>query len=107
MNGRKPEPVGDILKGVLRQAGLEKRLKGGNPWADAWVSAAGDRTAAHTRVLGLRRNLLEVEVDSSAMLAELAGFRKAELLRELREKRKDITDIRFKIGVFHGPGTNG
>lgn len=67
----------------------------------AWVEAVGPETARHTQ-LGrtIRGGVLNVVVDSSALLSELSGFRKADILRVLQEKvkRKHISDIRFRLG---------
>ena len=48
-----------------------------------WERVAGRRLAAASRPRSLRRGVLTVEVDSSALLAELGGFRRQELLRGL------------------------
>ena len=69
--------------------------------ARAWCEVVGPDTAKHTRLARhIRRGMLHVEVDSSSLLAELSGFRKAEILEGLRErvKRSYIEDIRFRLG---------
>ncbi len=65
----------------------------------AWREAAGEGLAAQTRLVGLRREQLWVEVTSAPLRAELEGFRKAELLAGLRERytRRHISDIRFVV----------
>ena len=45
----------------------------------AWAEAVGPESC-HTRLDGVRRGVATFVVDSSALLAELRGFRKAELL---------------------------
>lgn len=68
----------------------------------AWCDIVGVETARHTRLSRtIRRGVLRVEVDSPTLLAELSGFRKAEILTGLQErvKRKHIEDIRFKLGA--------
>ncbi|HUW58871.1 MAG TPA: DUF721 domain-containing protein [Planctomycetota bacterium] len=67
----------------------------------AWCEIVGAETARHTRLSRtIRQGVLRVEVDSPALLAELSGFRRDEILRGLQEKirRKHIEDIRFKLG---------
>ncbi|HUU42253.1 MAG TPA: DUF721 domain-containing protein [Planctomycetota bacterium] len=69
----------------------------------AWCEAVGAETAKHTRpARTIRAGVLEVEVDSSSLLAELGGFRRAEILAVLREqvRGKYIEDIRFRLGTF-------
>ena len=68
----------------------------------AWCEVVGAQTARHTRLSRtIRQGILRVEVDSPTLLAELDGFRKAEILHGLhdRVKRKHIEDIRFKLGT--------
>ena len=68
----------------------------------AWCEIVGLETAKHTRLSRtLRRGVLLVEVDSAALLAELSGFQKTQILTALRDKvkQKYIEDIRFKLGV--------
>ena len=67
-----------------------------------WCEIVGPETARHTRLSRtIRQGVLRVEVDSPALLAELSGFRKPEILQALQEKvrRKHIEDIRFKLGT--------
>ena len=70
----------------------------------AWREAAGAALAGQTRVAGLRRERLRVEVFSAPLRAELEGFRKAELLERLRERytRRHISDIRFVVSGSPG-----
>lgn len=93
---RGPEPLREILANLFTARGWGKRqarLK----LDRAWASAAGDH-ANHSKVLALRRGILEIEVDSSVMLQELAHFRKRELLKTLKERLPDhnIKDLRFR-----------
>ena len=51
----------------------------------AWAEAAGAELLKDTRVLGLRRGVLEVEVRNAVLMSELAQFHKRGLLAKLRE----------------------
>ena len=53
-------------------------------------------------VAGVRRGVLEVEVDSAVLLQELAHFHKRRLLRELRGRLPDtpLNDLRFRNGAW-------
>jgi predicted nucleic acid-binding Zn ribbon protein len=64
-----------------------------------WIEVAGGETAAHSWPKRLRLGVLTVEVDSSALLAELAGYRQAELLRRLAcgERPLSIRALRFVL----------
>ena len=99
------QKVGDLLKKYLKQRGIEKLLRFRKIY-EFWSEAVGEELAAQTRVVALRRNVLTIEVASSPLLAELAGYRKQELLEALRKclaeaKRKQyIDDLIFKLGRF-------
>ena len=70
----------------------------------AWTRAVGKGVASQTRLVGLRRQELWVEVTSAPLRAELEGFRKTELLSALREhyRRRYIADIRFVVANSFG-----
>ncbi len=67
----------------------------------AWAEAAGSEFAEHTRVAGIRRGVLEVEVDNAVLLQELAHFHKRRLLEQLRRRLPGTTlnDLRFRNGA--------
>jgi len=102
---RKRRPIStlkDAINSFLRKSGLD-RLTAHDQLDRAWVEAVGPEVARHTRMSRtIRRGVLNVEVDSSVLLAELGGFRKPEILLVLREqfRREYIEDIRFKLGSF-------
>ncbi len=67
----------------------------------AWVDIVGPQIAKHTRLARvIRKGVLSIEVDSSSLLQELDGFRRAEILKGLQDrvKRKHIEDLRFRLG---------
>ncbi len=76
------ERLGDILpRAVLKPA---KRSKSAIARArKKWLKVAGKELSQHASPKSVRRGVLIVEVDSSALLAELASFRKKELLEGL------------------------
>ena len=96
-----PEPLGEILSRLFTAHGWGRR-QGRLQLEEAWQAAAGAATAAHTRVAGVRRGVLEVLVDNAALLQELAGFRKRKLLEALRGHLPEVplNDLRFKAGAW-------
>ena len=68
----------------------------------AWAEVAGPEVLAQTRVVALRRGVLEVEVRQGIMLQELAQFQKRTLLTALRLILTNcpITDLKFRSGVW-------
>ena len=92
------ELLKDILGRFLQTSGLARRAGVGDLRA-AWEEAVGPG-AEHTRIDAIRQDVLTVVVDSAALLAELANFRKDELLGALRQRAagQAIGDIRFRLG---------
>lgn len=96
---RGPEPLKEILSRLFTARGWGRR-QGRLQLERAWAAAAGDEYASHSRVLGLRRGVFEVEVDSGAVLQELAHYHKRRLLDELcaRLPGHAIKEVRFRAG---------
>jgi predicted nucleic acid-binding Zn ribbon protein len=96
-----PERIGEILSRLFTARGWGRR-QGRLRLEEAWAGAAGGDLAAHTRVGGLRRRILEVEVDNAVLLQELAHYHKRRLLEELRRRLPELTltDLRFRAGVW-------
>jgi predicted nucleic acid-binding Zn ribbon protein len=90
--------VGDLARAIVRgesSRGARAVRAAGQKWSEV----VGPEIAAHTSVLGLERRALRVGVDSSALLAELAGFYRAGLLEALQsgERPLAVTDVRFEL----------
>lgn len=102
-NGPDPgtESLGEILAQLIAARGWGRR-QARLHLEQAWAAALGPEQLAHTRVLALRRGVLEVEVNSPVLLQELASYHKRKLLAKLREclPNQTLTDVRFKTGTF-------
>lgn len=99
--GGDAEAVGDILRRVMgdvRPPTARRR----DAVFRAWETAAGVDVAAETRPSTLRRGVLTIEVRSPALLHELEGFRRDELLGRFLAAAPDgrVTALRFRLGVF-------
>ncbi len=68
----------------------------------AWAEAVGIEYAGKSRVSGMKRNVLEVEVKGAVLIQELAQFHKRRLLEALRQALPSITiaDVRFRAGTW-------
>lgn len=64
------------------------------------MAAVGEPACRQTRVGGVRHGVLSITVAHSALLEELAAFRKHDLLAALRRDAPGagIHDIRFRVG---------
>lgn len=96
-----PELLRDILGRLFTARGWgrqQERLR----LEEAWAAAAGPEITPHTRIGGLRRGVLEVMVDNSVLLQELAHYQKRALLEQFRSRLPGltITDVRFRVGVW-------
>ncbi len=102
-NGPDPgtESLGEILARMIAARGWGRR-QARRHLEHAWAMALGPEHLEHTRVLGLRRSVLEVEVNSPVLLQELASYHKRQLLAKLREglPNHTLTDVRFKAGTW-------
>jgi predicted nucleic acid-binding Zn ribbon protein len=97
MEKEKSTPFGDILKKVVSILGKKKLTE--EMLEDAWVKAAGDDAAGHTKCVGLKRAVLIVNVDVSSWLYELTT-KKRDILAKMQEslEGKKIKEIRLRIG---------
>ena len=98
---RGPEPLGEILSRLFTARGWGRR-QGRLHLERAWEETAGPKIATRTRVAGLRRGVLEIEVANAVLLQELAHFHKRRLLEQLRRRLPGtpLTDLRFRAGVL-------
>lgn len=92
-----PRHVGDLLRGVLAEAGSKAR-RGAH--ARALEQVLGADRAAHCDVLGFRGGKLTVRVDSAPLFAELSGF----LAEDLRQRMNDILEHDKIARIVFRPG---
>jgi hypothetical protein len=69
----------------------------------AWAEVAGPELEPHTRVLALRRGVLEVEVNNAVLLQELAHYHKRRLLAQLRLRLvpAPVNELRLRAGTWN------
>ncbi|MBI3273124.1 MAG: DUF721 domain-containing protein [Planctomycetes bacterium] len=110
-----PDParrMGDLISEFMKEPAIASWMALRDV-RERWVELAGAVVASHTRILTLERGVLKIEVDSSPLLAELATFRRDELLRKLAEAfpAKRVRDLKFVAGSWKtqppGPGAGG
>lgn len=101
MIDQQPQTIGESLNEYLQASGLARAAEASAVFS-AWRDSVTDEIARHTRVLGLRNNVLAVEVDSAALLQELSTFYRSQILEALKRKlsRSFICDVRFLLGNF-------
>lgn len=95
-----PEPIKEILARLFTARGWGRR-QARLHLEKAWAAAVGTEYEAHTRVLGLRRGIFEVEVDNAVLVQELMHYHRRRLLQTLSERLpgQTIKELRFKVGT--------
>ena len=96
-----PEPIKEILARLFTARGWGRR-QARLHLERAWSDAVGEEYDEHTRVLGLKRGIFEVEVASAVLVQELTHYHRRRLLQALRAKLpgQTIKELRFKVGTF-------
>jgi len=88
----------DVIKTVI--SGLEKRQEEELDIAKAWRKAAGERAAAHTKIVLFKGKKLVVNVSDSSWLYKLT-LEKKEIIKKFNESGKNhkkAEDLQFRIG---------
>lgn len=93
-----PTPLSAALAELFARKGLA-RVQGNAQLVSIWKQVAGEDVAAATKVTGLSRGVLEIGVATSALLSELATFKKPALLLKLKAEfpQQKIRDIKFRL----------
>ena len=101
---RKPRKIGEVLTAYLRGAGL-KEIEEAKRLREAWCASVSEQVGRETRLLRVRNGVVHVGVYSSSLLFELEGFRRPEILMELRKRDIGyVRDLKFKLTT---PGEQG
>jgi predicted nucleic acid-binding Zn ribbon protein len=101
---RRVEPIGKILRQVVRDLGLGRKLSEQRAVIE-WADVVGEKVAAHSRATRVDAGRLFVEVDSSVWAQELSLMRRR-ILREMNERigKGVIETVHFVLGgtTVHG-----
>jgi hypothetical protein len=96
--GGKVERVGEILKRVMREKGLDRPERHAEI-GEAWRDVAGPDVAGDTGIGSFKGGVLTINVSSAPLLSELVTFQKEELLAALRARLEGtfIRELRFQL----------
>jgi predicted nucleic acid-binding Zn ribbon protein len=96
-----PERIGEILSRLFTARGWGRR-SARLQLEKAWSDAVGAKHQSHTRVLQVRKGVLEVEVDSAIVMQELSSFHKRRLLDKLKRAlpNTELKELRFRSGAW-------
>lgn len=92
-------PIGNVMDGVLKKLGLDRRFKE-SQIAAQWKSWVGDAISRHSHPYRVVNKKLVVYVDNSVWLNELNRQYKIWILKKIQTVlgKELIQDIHFKIG---------
>ena len=95
------ERLGEVLGKYLQDSGLSAFIAN-DKLKTCWEEAVGRQMLAHTKLMGIRNQILFVEVDSSPRLQELKCFLKPQILQQFQHsyRRVFVKDISFTLGSF-------
>ena len=98
MPGQGPQHVSHALAELIALKGLA-RVEAHAQLQSVWAKVVGKRIASETRVLGIRRGVLQIGVSNSPLLSELSSFHKLSLLKTLQRDHPDLNveDVRFRL----------
>ena len=96
-----PEPIKEILARLFTARGWGRR-QARLHLERAWREAVGADYESHTRVLGLKRGILDIEVASAVLVHELKHYHQRRVLEALRARLvgQTIKELRFKVAKF-------
>jgi hypothetical protein len=96
-----PENLGDILGRLFTSRGWGRKNER-VLLETAWATTAGEQLIKDTRVMGMKRGVLEVEARNAVLVQELTQYHKRGLLGKLRKSLPGLTltDIKFRAGVW-------
>ena len=91
-------PISQALSELIALKGLA-RVRGDQRLVQSWKQAAGEKIAGQTTVQGIKKRIVMIGVENSALLNELNSFHKASLLQKLQKEygKQDVRDIRFRL----------
>jgi predicted nucleic acid-binding Zn ribbon protein len=91
-----PERLSQAVTDLIALRGWA-RVRGNAQLVEAWKNVAGASVASGTRVVGIRRGILQVAVANSPLLCELAAYHKVTLLAAFSRDHPElkIRDLKF------------
>lgn len=92
----KPKALGSLLNGLIRRRGIAEETTFGG-LATTWKNCCDERVAAKSYVRKQKGDILEIAVTNGAILEELTGFLKHDLLRQIQQAHPEsnINSLKF------------
>ena len=90
------DEIKDIVKNVVSSIEQQKDQKNKNIY-DVWKGCVKEKEALHTKVQGIKGNVLYVNVDCSAWMFQ-CRLRYKIILKEVQREYPEVKRIYFKVG---------
>ncbi len=102
MKEKGPRPISEAMSELISLRGIA-RIQGNAELRSAWKAVAGENFVSQTRVIGLKRGVLQIGVSNAPALSELASFHKNNILSTLKKEHSElkIRDIKFLLRTNH------
>jgi len=96
-----PENLKEILARVFTLRGWGRRSARLH-LERAWAEAVPMNHREQTRVLCLKRGVMEVEVNDAVLMQELSSFHRRKLLEKLKKSlpNEHVKDLKFRAGTW-------
>jgi hypothetical protein len=96
-----PESLKEILARVFTLRGWGRRSARLH-LERAWAEAVATNHREQTRVLCLKRGIMEVEVNDAVLMQELSSFHRRKLLEKLKKSlpNEHVRDLKFRAGTW-------
>ncbi|MBW7898456.1 hypothetical protein B188_13320 [Candidatus Brocadiaceae bacterium B188] len=93
--------VGQVLKGLFPKRGNGDKLC--QEVRNVWKDIVGDEIYRCTEVIDLKKGVLFVNVESTALIHHLTNFEKAAIIAKVNKltRVEYLSDIRFKVGILN------
>ena len=93
---RDADQIKDIIPRVIENLSSGE-IQNQNKIQQAWTGIIGAKAQKHTAIVGIKANMLLVNVDSPAWLYQMK-MRKKKFLNALKDQSSGITEISFRVG---------
>jgi len=99
-NKKQPKHIGLILKELYPRNRFTKNID--NAIRNAWRDIVGDEIFQFTKINGVKKRVLYVQVESTALIHHLTNFERHAIIDSLNDYigKNYIDDIRFKVGTI-------
>ena len=97
MSNEQSQPLGDLLKQIVKKAKPAAKAVKGRRLAQQALEIKLGKDAARAAVASVKVGVVTIETDSAAMFQELEGFQRASLIETFRAAGLNVREIRVRL----------